>query len=402
MPIRGSSGRSRSPSRQTDQALAHPTLDALFRTGATRAGASGCARREIARAITRRWISRGAFEDRVDLRVAVPALDRVLAHVAVAAEDLDRAPRSPTPRSRPPSACSSSLRRSRTACRCAPIHDARHTSSRAASISVFMSASLNAIAWFSMIGRPNCTRSLRVVERVLVGGARDADRLRADERARGLERAHRRLHPLLLPSRGAGEALVELLLAAEQAWAAGTRHVVEHDLGGVAGADAVLLELLAHASDPGVPGGTTKLAWPREPELGLDRRDHHVHVGDAAVGDPRLGAVEHPLVLGLVVDGARAQRATSLPASGSVTQNAPSWIRRRCRSTAAPTRRSARACRWPTIAGDGERGAEDRQGDAGVAPAHLLADDRQREAGRVGEELAPNSSSRGRSWPPPR
>ena len=25
---------------------------------------------------------------------------------------------------------------------------------------IFMSASLNAIAWFSMIGRPNCTRSL--------------------------------------------------------------------------------------------------------------------------------------------------------------------------------------------------------------------------------------------------
>src|SRR5690242_12400191 len=32
----------------------------------------------------------GAFEDRVDLRVAVPALDGVLAHVAVSAEDLDR------------------------------------------------------------------------------------------------------------------------------------------------------------------------------------------------------------------------------------------------------------------------------------------------------------------------
>src|SRR5436853_3207824 len=31
----------------------------------------------------------GAFEDGVDLRVAVPALDGVLAHVAVAAEDLD-------------------------------------------------------------------------------------------------------------------------------------------------------------------------------------------------------------------------------------------------------------------------------------------------------------------------
>src|SRR5689334_13292581 len=32
----------------------------------------------------------GAFEDRVDLGVTVPPLDRVLPHVAVAAEDLDR------------------------------------------------------------------------------------------------------------------------------------------------------------------------------------------------------------------------------------------------------------------------------------------------------------------------
>src|SRR5215217_6852382 len=37
----------------------------------------------------------GALEDRVDLRVAVHALDRVLARVAVAAEDLDRALRRP-------------------------------------------------------------------------------------------------------------------------------------------------------------------------------------------------------------------------------------------------------------------------------------------------------------------
>src|SRR3954454_7345052 len=34
---------------------------------------------------------RGALEDRVDLRVTVPALDGVLARVAVAAEDVDRA-----------------------------------------------------------------------------------------------------------------------------------------------------------------------------------------------------------------------------------------------------------------------------------------------------------------------
>ena len=39
-------------------------------------------------------------------------------------------------------------------------HAARHTSSRAASISVAMSASMKAIAWCCTIGLPNCTRSL--------------------------------------------------------------------------------------------------------------------------------------------------------------------------------------------------------------------------------------------------
>ena len=43
---------------------------------------------------------------------------------------------------------------------CLPIHDARQTSRRAASISSFMLASVNAIAWFSMIFLPNCSRSL--------------------------------------------------------------------------------------------------------------------------------------------------------------------------------------------------------------------------------------------------
>ena len=43
-----------------------------------------------------------------------------------------------------------------------------------------------------------------------------------------------------------------------------------------------------------------------------------------AVGDPGLGAVEHPLVLRLVVDGAGLRRETSEPASGSDTPNAAS------------------------------------------------------------------------------
>src|SRR6185436_1156524 len=99
-------------------------------------------------------------------------------------------------------------------------------------------------------------------------------------------RAHRGLHATALALTRTRETRVELVLAAEEA-APGHAHVVEHDLGGVAGADAVLGELLplrqalrARRHD--------EAGLPSRPELGFDRRDHHVHVGDAAVGDPRL------------------------------------------------------------------------------------------------------------------
>ena len=115
-------------------------------------------RPDIARAITSCWISRRAFEDRVDLGVAVPALDGVLAGVAVAAEDLDRFLGRPDRDLRclvlviePSAFLKPPLRASQAA---------RQISSRAASISVIMLASLKAIAWFMMIGLPNAWRSL--------------------------------------------------------------------------------------------------------------------------------------------------------------------------------------------------------------------------------------------------
>ena len=154
---------------------------------------------------------------------------------------------------------------------------------------------------------------------------------------------------------------------------------------------------------PCVPGGTTNAAWPREPSSRVDRRDDDVHVGDAAVGGPRLGAVEHPLVLGLVVDArACAASETSEPASGSETQNAPTFgssgVPKHC-GTHSPICSGVPLAK---IAGDGERRADDRQADAGVAPEQLLVDDRERQAGRVGVELArAPRSRRGRSWPPP-
>ena len=41
-----------------------------------------------------------------------------------------------------------------------PIHEARHTRRRDASIRIFMSASLKAMDWFSMMARPKALRSL--------------------------------------------------------------------------------------------------------------------------------------------------------------------------------------------------------------------------------------------------
>ena len=152
-----------------------------------------------------------------------------------------------------------------------------------------------------------------VLQGVLVGGAGDADGLRGDRGPGGLERGHGRLLAAVLGLArvvqrlaGPGQLLVELVLAAEQA-RAGDPHVVEHDLGGVRGADAHLRVLLA-LRQAGRAGRHDEAGLTAALQLGIDGGDHHVDVGDAAVGDPRLGAVEHPLVLGLVVDGLGAQR----------------------------------------------------------------------------------------------
>src|SRR5262249_22624603 len=82
---------------------------------------------------------------------------------------------------------------------------------------------------------------LRVLERVLVRGARNAERLRADERTARLERAHRRLYARALAFTRTRDPRVELLLATEET-PTGDAYVVEHDFGSVTRADAHLLE----------------------------------------------------------------------------------------------------------------------------------------------------------------
>ena len=138
---------------------------------------------------------------------------------------------------------------------------------------------------------------------------------------------------------------------------------------------------------PGVPSGTTKLAWPAAPERRVDREHEDVGVGDAAIGDPGLRAVEHPLVLGLVVDGARLQGGDVRAGIG----------------LGDPERRQLDVVGRPEALGDpladllgrpvgedpghGQGRAEDGQRDAGVTPAHLLVDEAHEQTGRVREAL---------------
>ena len=207
------------------------------------------------------------------------------------------------------------------------IQAARHTSRRAASISVRMSASLKAMPWFMMIGLPKAVALLGVLA---ARTRRRPGRCRAPGRRRpgGWPRrwpspaASRPVRPRLA---GPGQLLVELLLAAEQA-AAGHPHVVEDHLGGVRGPDARASRTSAPATGPCVPRRHDEAGLAAALQRGVDGGHDHVHVGDAAVGDPRLGAVEHPLVGGLVVDGPGAQRRHVGAGVGLAdTQNAPSF-----------------------------------------------------------------------------
>ena len=122
-------------------------------------------------------------------------------------------------------------------------------------------------------------------------------------------------------------------------------------------------------------------------QVGFDGGDDDVDVGDAAVRDPRLRAVEHPLVRRRVVHGARAQRGDVGAGVGLADAE----------RTELDVARRAVALGYPlhdllgrAVAGDpggGEAGAHDRHADAGVAPEQLLDGDRQRQPGRIAHRV---------------
>ena len=245
------------------------------------------------------------LEDRVDLRVAMPAFHGILAHVSVAAEDLDRLFGDLDRRLAGVELGHGSLAVEEGLARGGHPRGPPHQKPRSVDVHLHV-GELEGDALVLDDGPTELLAFLGVVERVLVGGARDAQRLGADGRSRRLEGGHRGLARRLLALAHPGQLLVELFLAPEQV---GRRHaaLLEHDLGRVAGADAHLLELLAHADARGALGHDEG-GLAAGPQLGVDRRDDDVQVRDAPVGDPGLGAVEDPLVALLVVESARAQR----------------------------------------------------------------------------------------------
>ena len=206
-----------------------------------------------------------ALEQLVDLRVAEPLLERVVrdpasgptrsisavvAHIATSpALSLLIEPWPPV--------IGTPLR---------PIHVARHTSRRAASISVATSASTCCTRCCSSSGPSLVGLALEAVDRPLVRGARDAEGARADHRARDLEGRERARRTRALARPRALELALEAVEPAEQVL---HRHadVVEDELRGLRRADPELVLFLAHPK-PGVPFSTMNDAWPRWPSAG--------------------------------------------------------------------------------------------------------------------------------------
>ena len=133
--------------------------------------------------------------------------------------------------------------------------------------------------------------------------------------------------------------------------------------------------------------GTMNAAWPREPSSGSTVA---ITTWTSAM-PPLVAHAFWPLMTHSPAASSNLARVrtpeTSEPAFGSEAQNAATLT----------SSGGAEAARYPlpdllarALAEDrrdGERGAHDRHADARVAPEQLLVDDRQRQPGRVGEEL---------------
>jgi hypothetical protein len=93
---------------------------------------------------------------------------------------------------------------------------------------------------------------------------------------------------------GAGQLVFQLLLPAEQV-VAGHPDTVELQLGGVRGAAAQLVELADHLQAR-CSAGYDEQGLSAVSQLLVHNGVDHVHVGDAAIADPHLVAIDDPVV----------------------------------------------------------------------------------------------------------
>jgi hypothetical protein len=144
-----------------------------------------------------------------------------------------------------------------------------------------MSASLNCIPWNSRIGRPNCCARPRS-ERVLQRRLRDPDGERGDPHAAAVQ-------PLQRVDEALRRVAQHLVVRDEEL-------LLEGDAHRLGGALAHLVLLLPDDVALGVGGDDERAdpagAAPVVRGVGAAHGDHDV--AEAAVGDPRLGAVQHP------------------------------------------------------------------------------------------------------------
>ena len=120
-------------------------------------------------------------------------------------------------------------------------------------------------------------------------------------------------------------------------------------------------------------------------ELGVDHGDNDVDVGDAAVGDPCLGAVEHPFVFGFVVLGAEAIAANVGPGVGfRGAECAELHVFLIAVALRHPFKDLLLGARCGDARG-GEARAHDCEADTSVAPEEFFGGDGACEPGRVFE-----------------
>ena len=151
-------------------------------------------------------------------------------------------------------------------------------------------------------------------------------------------------------------------------------------------ADAVLLHLRAHL-EALCAGRDHERRLPSRAQLGVHRRDHDVHVRDAAVRGPRLLPVQDPVVCGLVVPCPRAQGGDVRSGVGlGYAEGAHLWVVGGPVALRHPFHQLLRSPGGEDP-GHGERRPHDRHADAGVAPEELLVDDRQGQPRGVCPEL---------------